>query len=622
MFNRTLRGAAPRRSEPGSGPFHPESLPSPDPLPLLDAGAPPRWPSHGATGPASVAEPVRERIVEPAEVRGLLLALVQERAPAWLRVEDGSCLPLSALALDGERLLCSGPSPRARQPSLEWSGFNSLLRAPGVAVAEQRGRLALDPPALVERVQQRAFRRVPLAGAGAVVRCRRLEEGAAFDQAGGELLALRDLSCEGLSVWLPPGPATVSTGDLYSLVVTAPGQPPMVLLGEARALGAGRDGGAAFLGLRVRPRTASDGAAWLLWLEQQVHPRIRVGGECLPEVWTLYEGAGYFALSGKKPADFFDIRASFLDATRRALQIPDVALQAVWPEAGTPVATLSAVRMYESAWLGFHMAKPSGPAPDGTPGRRVLRDIHLSIYERIQRDPGARWIIGHTQVRPVWSRLCHHDLTARFVGAGDAAIWRFRAVEVRRAPPLPPPPGVTVGAATVEERSRVLQILGRRHPEPFVEALDLVPRRFDISGVRRRWWSAGLQRDRGMLVARRGGAVGAALILELSDEGLHVFRLLDHALPVALEPDGARLFPALMAAADQWYRSRGREAWACFFDHTTPVAPAPGLIDLGEADMCVLSTDRLPEFLEHLVAITAPRGVEAPAGPSIAEPRP
>ena len=285
-----------------------------------------------------------------------------------------------------------------------------------------------------------------------------------------------------------------------------------------------------------------------------------------------------------------------------------MALQAVWPEEGRPVATLSAVRLYENAWLGFHMAKKSGSAPDGTPGRLVLREIHLSVYERIQRDPGARWIIGHTQVRPVWSRLCHHDITARFVEAGDAAIWRFRAIEVRTPPPVPPRPGGwNVGLATRAETATVLAALARRLPEPMVEALDLVPRRFDIQSVRRRWWTAGLQRDRGLLVARRGEEIVAALLMELSDEGLHVFRLLDHALPISLAAGGRACFPALLAAAHEWYFARGREAWACFSDTGCEIELGPGMYDLGEADMCILSTGRMPEFFEHLHRITASR---------------
>jgi hypothetical protein len=542
-----------------------------------------------------------EHITEPARIADLLAALVRERAPAWLRLPSEARVPVSVVGLDERGVVVTGgrdilPSPLR----FEWLGHNSLFRGSAEPRLQEGGTLLVPAPGAIDRVQNRSFRRV-LLSTQILVRWRRPADGASG------LLAVRDLSCEGLSAWCggDAGPQ-VQPGDACTLSVVSGVATAIELSALVRNFGQPLAGGSRFVGFQVRPLAAQDGAGWLALVERHLHPRVRVEGEDLEAVWSLYQDAGYLALSGKRPTDFFDIKASFLGATSRALKAPEVALQAVWPERGPPLATLSAVRLYENSWLGFHMAKKSGTAPDGTPGRLVLREIHLSVYERIQRDAGARWIIGHTQVKPVWSRLCHHEITRRFVEAGDAAVWRFRAIEVRRAPAVPERPrGCSVGLASRAETALVLTALARRLPEPMVEALDLVPRRFDLQSVRRRWWTAGLQRDRGLLVARRGEEIIAALLMELSDEGLHVFRLLDHALPISLAPGGRAFFPALLAAAHEWYFARGREAWACFADAGINLELGPEMYDLGEADMCILSTSRMPEFFEHLQRINA-----------------
>ncbi len=435
-----------------------------------------------------------------------------------------------------------------------------------------------------------------------------------------ELLGtLRDFSFEGLSIRLSPEtPAPVTIGDVCSVIVESPSGPRIELQGEVRATPRGTRAEPPFVGLRIRPASHRHGVAWLDFIEQLQHPRVRTGSTRIDDVWALYERAGYFGLSGKRPADFEDRRAQYVESTIRALESPSVGLQAVWPEEGTPEATLAALRLYETAWLGFHMAKCGGPAKDGTPGRRVLRDIHFTIYERIERDPAARWIVGYTQVHKVWSRLCHHDVTARFARTPDATVWRFRAIEIN-APPRSPAlqPSTSVGLATATERDWVLAELAKRQPEPFLEALDLVPSRFDLREVRRRFWIAGLERERALFVARHEGMVVAAIVAELADEGLHLFRLLDHAIPFSLTPRGSAFFPHLFAAVHEFYASRRRSGWVLFLDAGAPAALFETLADfadLGEADMCILSTRRMPDFFEHLLAITAPRAISTPVG--------
>jgi hypothetical protein len=225
--------------------------------------------------------------------------------------------------------------------------------------------------------------------------------------------------------------------------------------------------------------------------------------------------------------------------------------------------------------------------------------------------------------------MVHHDLPARYVESGQAAVVRFRAVEVAcdahaeadRTPDCGL--GYEVGVATEEETALLLQEIARTRPKAYVEALDFVPERFELTEICEDWSLAGLGRRRAALVARRNGKPVAAAVLESADEGTHLFRLLDLVRLFPLAPAGEDANAALLDAARVWFRSMDKTSFVAYLEHDTPMPEAftSTTRDLGLADYVVLSADLLPELLEHVVEVTAPREpVVAP--PSASETRP
>lgn len=419
---------------------------------------------------------------------------------------------------------------------------------------------------------------------------------------------LCDVSLFGVSVELDQPQRHLRPGmALPSVEVQLHGEAPVRIAGEVRSVQ--RDG--SLLGLRVDPRSAGLNATWLGMLVRQLYPTTAVGGRWAAATWRLYQRAGYFRLSNKSDADFTSLREDFLRVSRRIDAAPELAVQAVWPsDDGEVVAALSLLRLYSGTWFGYQMAKVSGEAPDGTPGRAVLRDLHIRAYEHVQRDPQARWLIGYAQAKQVWSRLVHYDLPRRYERTGLAAIVRFRALELGSDDPVATRcDDLEIAEASATEHAKFFRRVAADRPAAYVEALNLVPARFDLRRHLAQRQSAGLSAERTLIAARRGGRLVAVAVLESSAEGLHLFRLLDCVRLFCVTDDGRSTFPALLDAARAWYRARNKARFVCLLEDESALPPAAraNMIDMGPADMTILSADLLPELLEHLCEVTAPR---------------
>jgi hypothetical protein len=383
----------------------------------------------------------------------------------------------------------------------------------------------------------------------------------------------------------------------------------VALAGRVCHVSAGPAGEGGVCGVRVSPRTPADEASWRRLLDRLLFPATRAGSAWCEANWALYEATGYFDLSDKDPSQFRSQKEAYTATTRRLEAAGGLGCHAVWPRPdGTLQAAVSILKVYQGSWFGFQMAKIRGDAP-GVASGRVLRDIHLHAYGQAQRDPGLRWLIVYCQDKPIWSRLAHHDFPARHAPSERACVVRFRAVEVPcGGPAFARAEGVDVGPATGPETAGLLRALRRLRPRPYLEALDLVPERFDLTGIKAAWAGADLARERLTLVARRDGEPVAAAVLEDAEEGLHLFRLLDLARLYPLAPGGEAHFGALLQEARGWYARRGKRQFVCFLEgDQAREGLAPGMQDLGVADMTVLSADLLPDLLEHICEVTVPR---------------
>jgi hypothetical protein len=324
--------------------------------------------------------------------------------------------------------------------------------------------------------------------------------------------------------------------------------------------------------------------------------------------WSVYGRCGYFALSGKEPRDFQQLRRAFV-STASLDGALHVGCHVVWPGTDSKaVAALSTLKVYSGAWLGFQTAKIKGDV-DGGSSRTVLRDINLRIYEHVQRDPDLRWVIGYVQAKRAWSALVHLELPTRYVQTGEAAIVRFRALEVSVDIQWTLDEGPEISFAGAAEVAALARSVARLRPAPYCDALDLSPGRMDMGANKRLWQGIRFERERTILVARKNGLAVAAAVLELAAEGAHLFGLLDLVRVYPLVQGGEDCFAHLLEAAKIWYRERGRRRCVCFLEEgfTLPQAIIDRMGDMGEADMTILAAHRVPELLEHLYEVTAPR---------------
>jgi hypothetical protein len=113
-------------------------------------------------------------------------------------------------------------------------------------------------------------------------------------------------------------------------------------------------------------------------------------------------------------------------------------------------------------------------------------------------------------------------------------------------------------------------------------------------------------------VARTGGRAVALGILESAHPGINLFHVLDGIRLVSLVdeslPEAQEAMEALLAGAAEWYRERGRDVFVHYVEtEHVEYAERAMLADLGEGRMWILSTQLLPDFIEHLCEATTPR---------------
>jgi hypothetical protein len=367
-------------------------------------------------------------------------------------------------------------------------------------------------------------------------------------------------------------------------------------------------------GLEAVPCTAEDRASFHDIVHRILHPTTRTGSEWTESLWSLYERSGYFELSGKSPSHFASLEHAFASVARKLDRAAHLGCHVVFPsQAVGAAAAVSVLKVYSRSWLGFQMAKVKGDTREGVAGRAVLRDIHVHAYEHVQRDPELGWVIGYLQVKPVWSRLVHYDLPRKYVERGDACVIRFQAIEIvaRHGPEDP-----DVARADTDETALVLAVLARTRPTAYIEALDLTPARYDLRSNEEAWRAAGLARERTTLVLRRGGVPVAAAILEVGEDGAHLFRLLDLVRLVPLSRGAHVHYPRLLREAGRWFAAHGKQAFVLFREEGTrlDLEQVDVAQDMGLADMSILSGALVPELLERVHELTAPSALATSPG--------
>jgi hypothetical protein len=554
--------------------------------------------------------PAEEEIVRaPERVRAMLSALVANRCRARLfRSDGGRPIRLGTGPLDPEsdmplRFEPEGPWPEPPF-NVAIDAYLSLMEMRVNAARQIEGFLAMPLPSEIRRVRTRWERRVP-APAGVVV---------TFSHPLCPSLTVRrpvcDLSMNGLGLSASAIKDLLYPGLILPRIDLAFGHRRTCRLSaEVRHISDDIDGAGELVGLRIAFSHHEDRAHYEAEVRRLLYPNTRDDATWSRQLWDLYGASGYLNLSRKQESDFETLRESFAVAATRFAGT-ELGCQVVWPSSRGVEASLSVLRTYEHGAFIFQLARRPGRVPMRFPGRAILRDVYLHAIEQLMRWDDVRWLIGWVQKEARFSRLVHVDFPARYRDSGRAIIERFHAFEVDGTAPAPQrADGIEVGPATSAEADELLSVLSLTRKQPWLEAHDLLPEAFSQWRLKRRYRDAGLERDRALLVARRGARALAACVLEEASEGLHLFRLLDVVRLFALTGGGEAAYPALIEAARGWYSARRKQKFVCAYDGPEEHARFAGMTDLGEADLVLLPAQLLPELLEHVHEVTAPRDV-------------
>jgi hypothetical protein len=364
-------------------------------------------------------------------------------------------------------------------------------------------------------------------------------------------------------------------------------------------------------GLSLLPVDADTEAGWHEQITTLLHPRTRTA-PAARELWDLYCESGYFELSDKTSDEFEPLRRAFDGACTKLAGHPEVGAHFGLWELGRLEVAASQIEAWSGSWLLFQVARTGEQRPLSAADDDVLRDLYIHAYEHVQRQPEARYLLTYVQDVARFSRLCQYDFGVRRAAEHLASVTSFRAVEITTAlaeQPSNSDPSVEITVASAKERGQSARWVAKHRPGHYRRATGLDTLDFELGTIVERWAGAGFDRGREVLVARTAAGPVAALVLEAADDGLHLFRLLDVArlIPLA-DGDPHTHLPALIDAARRWYASRGKRAFVYFEEQDPTCEPTlAGSTDLGLAYAIAIPVESLPELLEHIYEITAPK---------------
>lgn len=563
---------------------------------------------QAANAPPLILE--REVVTAPARVREILHALFANRCHArlhrldgsgrWTRIVPGRVEPQSRTPLHFE---CEEewPPPPFR---ITVDGYMSLVELRVDEARLEDGFLAVPVPAELTRIRSRWQRRVAVDDVVLSFRhprwpdlqVRRPVRNVSHDGVLFSCSAVKDLVWPGLQL----ADATVTFRDR---IVCRVG-------GEVRHVSDDIDGEGQLAGLLLRVDRPDDRQHWREEVDKLLYPNTRMDGSWSDQLWELYRVSGYLELSQKNEAEFVALKEAFSSTGRRMAEA-GIGCQVVWPSARGVESSLSILRNYEQGAFIYQLARRPGRVPMRFPGREILRDVYLHAIEDLERMREVGWLIGWVQKEARFSKLVHVEMAKRHLASGRALIWRFRAMELGvDGPRVPLPDGWSIAPATAREVGLLLDHVAATRTRHYLEAHDLLPATFEQRKLKQKWAAGGFARDRQVLVASHGGRPMAAALLESAEDGLHLFRLLDVARVYALAEGGAAAFGALVDAARRFYAERRKAKFIYFLEgDDLSHAQAAGAVDLGEADCVLLPASLLPELLEHVYEVTAPRDV-------------
>jgi hypothetical protein len=322
------------------------------------------------------------------------------------------------------------------------------------------------------------------------------------------------------------------------------------------------------------------------------------------ETWDIFEGSGYFNISGKKSAEFEDLKRSYCLANLRLSEARGLGAQVVWVGPKRSEATVSFIKNWETAVFGSQLARHADGRPLRDASDEVLRDIISHAFEYLLRYPNILWVVGYVPDEVRFTRLFALDFTARYADGERAALTSFHAFQV----PVLGSYGVSdyeVSEASDSECGDLLAYVRNNRPRAYAEATDLVPERLRLTRLRDEWRAAGLRRARRVLAARQDGRPVAFAVAEVAEEGIQLFGLLDCVRLFPGSDGGEDAFPALLDAARSWYAEHAKQRFI-LMDETSDqrVGSLGGLRSLGGAQASFMTADLIVDLLEYIREVT------------------
>lgn len=555
----------------------------------------------GAAQLAHRSQQAREEITDVSRIRAIIKALSGVSSRGFVSGRRELEVTIAALDDDG-RVHWQGATGWGEGPFIvELTGYNSVYRLHLAELTEPGEDQIITPlPSRIERTRQRQYRRSEVDGGKLMASFYH----PLWPRLPQIIREVRDVSFGGLRV------VTSLDDDLLFPGLALPfielrdeNGDRVVLKGEVRSVGV--SGGEAVARISVTPHAAREENRWNRLVARLLYPTTQSNGEFAESVWDMFRDSGYFNLSGKSPAQFDELRNSYMKIDQRGAATPTLFCNAVFPSGRGVEGTVCMMKVYRSTWMMHQLAKRRG---DGDPAnsKQILRDLYTRAFEHTQTDQKFRWVIAYAVATVRWNQLSHFDFAKRHMETGKAMSLPFQLMEANVFDSgLSVPEGAEVGLATADEVELLLEHLRSTRPSCYVDALDLI-HDATLSGVSRDWLRAGLSRKRSIFVARRDGVVVAASIVECSETGANLFRLTDCLRLVVLVSGGDAALAALIDGARRWFQEHGKETFVYFREDEDPgPMQVSKLRDLGEGRFWVIAADLLPEFLEHLFEVTS-----------------
>jgi predicted RecB family endonuclease len=551
-----------------------------------------------------------EMIDDSARVYRIWEALTLRQCHGRIRTGNGAVISAFAshVDLEAKRVSWTFTGPKPSLPfELEVIGHNSSL-ACQITAAEISDEQIIAPfPTELLRTREDRFRRTAVKSPLKIrfthpiwpeVTISRNVQTIAYDSVGCITQTHEDALYPGMLI--------------TDLQIEGPGQEAIRLQAEVCSIS--NEVEASRCKMLVRPTSEAHTAAWEKLVEEHLHPRTDTGGEWNEACWDLYENSGYFHLSGKEPEQFAALKRQWFDTQKCLAAKPRIGFRVVrFFDDGSPgvEASLSLLRPYTGSWFAHQLARqkpPAGSQPRS--GRDALWEIYLRGFEPVQTDPTVKWLFAYYEAHVRWTQFAKFEFISWYEHTGQACLFPFQLMEGDATRTGSLLAHVELSAPTDQECELLLEFLEESRPKAYREALDLVADRLDLASIKCQWTEAKLSRERELMVARVGGRPIAMAVMETAHPGLNLFNVLDgvHLYPLTSDEASASVqdaYLALLDASAAWYRARGRNTFVHYAESQhLSYAEAAGLKDLGAGKLWIISSELLPEFIEHLCEAT------------------